>query len=207
MNLAAALYVYKRFYGPLESVQGTNLEQVFWLIEEEPILDEHKAFLLATFSIDTLHFFSPTISPGTPSAFKHLGEGELAQRLGNTDPKDAFKYRPRGYNGVAGKKYYARIKDKYGVDVLRRPDQLAKDAQLAYRVAVEGVTEGWLTGHKLEDVLTPENQDFAAARARCSILGGKSVTFAKCVEIWTKALHAFVTVPQGKKLPPRNTRR
>lgn len=60
--------------------------------------------------------------------------GELAARLGNTQPGDGERYKGRGPIQITGRSNYKRYGDLLGVDLIRNPD-LAATAQIAFQIA------------------------------------------------------------------------
>ena len=75
-----------------------------------------------------------------------------ARELGNLSPGDGIRYAGRGYVQLTGKANYRRAGVRLGLDLVGRPD-LALDPEIAARILVWGMAEGWFTGGRLSAFL------------------------------------------------------
>jgi predicted chitinase len=60
--------------------------------------------------------------------------GDLASRLGNTEPGDGARFKGRGPIQITGRANYKRYGDQLGVDLVDNPD-LAATPQIAFQLA------------------------------------------------------------------------
>jgi len=125
---------------------------------------------LATFMWETAHHFTPVTEFGQPSYFDKYNAGTpIGIRLGNTQPGDGFRFRGRGYVQITGRANYERIGRLLGVDLTGNPER-ALDPEIAYRIAAEGMRNGWFTGRKLVQYI-PSDTDPQFQPARQIING------------------------------------
>lgn len=112
-----------------------------------------KAYVLATAAWETNH----TLLPVKEAYF--LGSKAEAYR-------QKLRYYPwygRGQVQLTWEFNYRRAKHALGVDLLTNPE-LALDPDVAARVLVHGMIEGWFTGKSLSDYITATRQDYRNAR-------------------------------------------
>jgi putative chitinase len=79
-----------------------------------------------------------------------------ANRAGNSDPDDGFKFRSRGYLGTFGRAAYAKLGQEMGIDLVSNPDKLLEPPVGARAAAIEfaRVTEQQRKNGKLDLVQT-----------------------------------------------------
>ena len=119
---------------------------------------------------ETAHHFTPVTEFGQPSHFDKYNAGTpIGVRLGNTQPGDGFRFRGRGYVQITGRANYERIGRLLGVDLTGNPER-ALDPEIAYRIAAEGMRNGWFTGRKLVQYI-PSDTDPQFQPARQIING------------------------------------
>jgi len=106
--------------------------------------------------------------------YENRGKGDL----GNTEPGDGYKYHGRGFFQYTGRYNYQEFGDKFGVDLINKPEQAA-DPIMAAKLAVAY----W------KDVV-PESQRMDARAAGESINGGSNGADArvKMSEEWSKTI-------------------
>jgi hypothetical protein len=124
------------------------------------------AYCLATFKWETAHTLRPIDEFGSDARFNRLYGPQTAkgQELGNTQAGDGARFHGRGYVQLTGRSNYRKAKTLTGVDVLADPAG-AKDPDLAYKIAVQGMIDGWFTGRKLSQFIKPNLTNFEGARA------------------------------------------
>ena len=145
---------YSQFYAPAQTNKGglqtllDNLKQ-----DQEWNSLTEIAYLLATVKWETMNTFAPIHEMGSMSYFDKYETGTpLGERLGNTQPGDGFLYRGRGYVQITGRENYTHIGGLLGVDLVNNPD-LALDPDIAYKIAANGMRDGWFTGRRLSQYM------------------------------------------------------
>lgn len=119
----------------------------------EGLLRNQAAYVLATADWETNHTFEPV---------------REAYFLGSkAEPyRKKLRYYPwygRGFVQLTWEENYARAGRKLGVDLIADPDR-ALDPEIAARVLVVGMREGWFTGKKLSSYITLQRSDWDNAR-------------------------------------------
>jgi putative chitinase len=116
----------------------------------ETSIDRRKiAYCLATFKWETAHTMEPIDERGNAAYFKKYEPGTTVGKvLGNTEEGDGARFHGRGYVQLTGRFNYTRAKTLTGQNLVANPD-LAKNPELAYQIAIQGMTDGWFTGRKL----------------------------------------------------------
>ncbi|MFN6963216.1 MAG: hypothetical protein ACK4S4_05545 [Pyrinomonadaceae bacterium] len=164
---------YRATFGPLTQPLVDALEYLLGRVEADDRFgntdtDRRKlAYCLATFKWETAHTFEPIDERGGDAYFnKRYGpHTRVGKMLGNTQPGDGARFHGRGYVQLTGRRNYAKARALTGVDLITEPDR-SKDRDLAYRIAVQGMIDGWFTGRRLEQYFKPDGTaDFEGARA------------------------------------------
>lgn len=108
------------------------------------------AYCLATFKWETAHTMEPIDERGSSAYFnsRYGPQTKVGKILGNTKAGDGALFHGRGYVQLTGRRNYTKAKALTGVDLLSEPDR-AKNPELAYRIAIQGMKDGWFTGRKL----------------------------------------------------------
>jgi predicted chitinase len=83
--------------------------------------------------------------------------------LGNTKPGDGALYHGRGFVQLTGRRNYTKAKTLTGVDLISDPAR-AKEPDIAYQIAIQGMTDGWFTGKKLANYFVGDTADYVNAR-------------------------------------------
>jgi len=108
------------------------------------------SYCLGTFKWETAHTLEPIDERGGENYFnKRYGPTtKVGKMLGNTQAGDGALFHGRGYVQLTGRANYTRAKKVTGVDLLTQPER-AKERDLAYQIAIQGMLDGWFTGRKL----------------------------------------------------------
>ena len=158
-------------FGPLTNDLVEAFKFLFDKIEKDDRFantdtDRRKlAYCLATFKWETAHTMKPIDERGGDAYFnKRYGpETKVGKMLGNTKPGDGALYHGRGFVQITGRSNYAKAKKLTGVDLISEPGK-AKDPEVAYQIAIQGMTDGWFTGRKLAHYFFGETADYINAR-------------------------------------------
>ncbi|MDQ6705940.1 MAG: hypothetical protein M3Z85_08235 [Acidobacteriota bacterium] len=158
---------FRDLFGPLAEAQVCALEFLLSKIEQDPRFEDiHDiAYSLATFKWETGHTFQPIVEHGSESYFDRYNG-----RLGNTQPKDGFRFRGRGYVQLTGRANYAKNGERLSVDLVNKPE-MASEPATAYEIAVRGMQEGWFTGKRLSHYIRKgQAPDYANARRIINVM-------------------------------------
>ncbi len=147
---------YRDRFGPLTQDLVAAMDFLLNQIEQDNRFtgsdtDRRKlAYCLATFKWETAHTMRPIDERGGNAYFNsRYGPGTKAgKNVGNTKPGDGALFHGRGYVQLTGRSNYTRAKALTKVDLLSEPDR-AKEPELAYQIAIQGMTDGWFTTRKL----------------------------------------------------------
>jgi putative chitinase len=77
--------------------------------------------------------------------------------------EDALRFRGRGYIQITGRANYDRIGKIIGVDLVNNPD-FALQPDVAYKIYVFSLVDGYLTGKKISDFINETETDYVNAR-------------------------------------------
>ncbi len=123
------------------------------------------AYCMATFKWETAHTMKPIDEFGGDGYFnkRYGSHTKVGKMLGNTKPGDGALFHGRGYVQITGRRNYAKAKSITGVDLIGEPDR-AKEPELAYQIAIQGMKDGWFTGKKLENFISGDKADYENAR-------------------------------------------
>jgi len=138
-------------FGPLAQNQVRGIEILLRATEGLPL--RHRAYVLATAWHETgpessnLHM-TPRREIWGPTTAQRGYEGR--KDLGNTVLGDGKRYAGRGYVQITGRTNYSKASSLTGRDLVGNPD-LALDPDIAARIIVHGMVNGWFTGKKMGD--------------------------------------------------------
>lgn len=198
---------YRVRFGPLTQDLVDALEFLLSQIEQDKRFagtetDRRQlAYCLATFKWETAHTMKPIDEHGTDAYFnrRYGPQTKVGKMLGNTQAGDGALFHGRGYVQLTGRTNYTRAKNFTKVDLLTEPDR-AKNAELAYEIAIQGMKEGWFTGAKLSQFIKDgQPPDYENAR---TIINGhdKAQTIADIARRFNEVLlDGAATAPAASK--------
>ena len=171
LNKKKLLDGYTSRFGPLTNDLADAFSFLFSKIENDNRFndtdtDRRKlAYCLATFNWETAHTMRPIDERGGDAYFnkRYNPLNKVGKMLGNTNTGDGALYHGRGYVQLTGRNNYARAKKLTGIDLINEPDR-AKEPELAYQIAIQGMTDGWFTGRKLANYFVGDTADYFNAR-------------------------------------------
>ena len=164
---------YRERFGPLTDPLVQALEYLLGRIEGDSrfgTTDSDRrqlAYCLATFKWETAHTFEPIDEIGGDAYFnkRYAPEAKAGKNVGNTQPGDGARFHGRGYVQLTGRANYLKAKKLTGVDLIADPDR-AKERDLAYQIAIQGMIDGWFTSRKLSQYFkTDGTAKYEEARA------------------------------------------
>lgn len=127
-----------------EQVDGFNM----LLTATNGLRLQWRAYILATAWHETAYTMQPINERGGKAYFTR--KYEKRRDLGNRLPGDGDKFHGRGFVQITGRANYDKASRACGVDMVANPD-LALKPELAAKIIVRGMTEGWFTGKELAD--------------------------------------------------------
>ncbi|RFB80385.1 glycoside hydrolase family 19 protein [Methylovirgula sp. 4M-Z18] len=134
------------------------------------------SYLLAT----SWHETAATMQP-----IAEYGHGQ-GHAYGRADPVTHQTYFGRGDVELTWLPNYRKAGEKLGLDLVNHPE-LALRQDVAAKIAIDGMTEGWFTGKKFSDYFNADKTDWAGARRiingtdRAAMIGGYGEKFYKIV--------------------------
>lgn len=156
------------FGGKMSQLQVDGLNTLLAATAWLPV--SHRAYILATAWHETAHTMQP---------IREYGRGK-GRRYGAVDQTGKAPY-GRGYVQLTWRENYQTADRKLGLGGRLAADyDLALEPDLAARILVEGMREGWFTGRKLADYLPG---DYAGARRivngtdKADLIAGAARTF------------------------------
>lgn len=113
------------------------------------------AYALGTAFHETAGTMQPIKELGGSSYFFRMYDPKgarpaVAAQLGNTKPGDGALFPGRGYVQLTGRRNYLRAGTALGIDLVGNPD-LAMRPDVAAKIMVLGMSQGWFTGRDLDD--------------------------------------------------------
>lgn len=154
------------------------------------------AYALATAYHETAHSMQPISEFGGPKYFTRMYDitGErptTAKKMGNTTPGDGPKYRGRGYVQLTWKNNYEKAAKVTGADLVNNPDLAMRD-DVAAKIMISGMGEGWFTGKSCKTYLptagAASKDQFIQARRiingvdKADAIAGYAIKFQKALQ-------------------------
>lgn len=142
------------FGGSLTQDQVNGMEAILdeWDLRHIPRI-EYLAYMLATTKWETASTMQP---------IREYGRGK-GRKYGRKDAKTGHAYYGRGFVQLTWATNYQRASKEIGADFYRNPD-LVMELKNATKILFDGMLEGWFTGKKLADYITPSKTDYVGAR-------------------------------------------
>ncbi|HVL74231.1 MAG TPA: glycoside hydrolase family 19 protein [Beijerinckiaceae bacterium] len=169
------------------------------------------AYALATAWHETARTMQPIKEHGGAAYFKRMYdiEGErphVARALGNLTPGDGARFAGRGYVQLTGRANYAKAGTRVGRDLIGNPD-LAMQPDIAARIMVAGMREGWFTGKRLADYFNGSVDDPRNARRiingidKADVIAGYHRSFLKALQAAGRPVQPHAPVPPPPDIP------
>lgn len=168
MNINTFLPLYIQQFGKLSDSQIQGLTEIFSFLEHDTLIapDVRKvSYVLATIKHECADTWKPIKERGGDTYFiqRYWRNVKVRKQLGNSSPQDAVKYCGRGYVQLTGRRNYTLVQQTLHSPVLEHPG-LACHPPLSFAIAVRGMTDGWFTGKKLSEYITPSTCNYMGAR-------------------------------------------
>jgi putative chitinase len=186
-------------FGALAQNQVDGIETLLKATEGLPV--QHRAYVLATAWHETgpasskLHM-TPRREIWGPTAAQQRYEGRAD--LGNTQKGDGKRFMGRGYVQITGRTNYQKASKLVGKDLVGNPD-LALEADIAARIIVHGMVNGWFTGKRMADYTTYKGmRRVVNGTDKDTLIAG----YAEKFETALKALPAKPVEPAPAPPPP-----
>lgn len=191
-------------FGPLTQSQVDGVELLVTATAGLPI--RHRAYILAT----AWHETGPASSPLHMTPRREIWGPTDAQKryegradLGNTLPGDGKRYMGRGYVQITGRANYQKASFLTGRDLVANPD-IALEPDIAARVMVHGMVNGWFTGRKLADFDSYQNmRRVVNGTDRAALIAGYAEKFEAALrQLEESPAPAHVPPPPDIEPPP-----
>ena len=122
------------------------------------------AYMLSTAYHETAHTMQPIAEYGGRRYFDKYEPGtRIGKNLGNTLTGDGYRFRGRGFVQLTGRRNYHVASTKLGVDFVADPEAVRVEKHAA-AIMFAGMEQGWFTGKKLADYITPKKTDYVNSR-------------------------------------------
>lgn len=177
----------------LTQSQVRGLEAILTAFEDENVTVKEGGYMLATTYHETARTMQPIKEYGGRAYFMRMYDKtgrrpRVARVLGNTEYGDGAKFAGRGYVQLTGRTNYTKGSRKLGVPLATSPG-LAMHPDVAAKIMIYGMREGWFTGRKLSHYFGKGKHDPINARR---IINGtdKMHTIARYHTHFERALEA-----------------
>ena len=172
---AGGFSILKQKFGALSQSQVNGINHIVTAIDQDKSISyPEAAYMLAT----TWHETNKTMQP-----VKEFGS-DLYLRS-----KPYYPYIGYGYVQLTWEPNYKKVGQKLGLDLLNDPEQALKP-DIAAKIMIQGMKEGWFTGKKLSDYIYQSQKDYVAARRiingtdKAQLIAGYADTFEKALRSW-----------------------
>lgn len=131
------------------------------------------------------------------------------EEYGKGKGKPYAPYYGRGYVQITWESNYRRAGKKVNFDLVGRPD-MALQPEVATKILFDGMLEGWFTGKKLSDYITPTTCDYLNARRivnatdAAALIAGYADTIFQALDGASHPPNYWVMDGQGRWLPVYN---
>ncbi len=191
MNAAFFNAVRPLFGGSLSQAQVDGLKQIARTWADYGDGDDGKlAYILATAFHETAQTMQPvreTLAKTDAKAKEILTKAWRTGKLKVSKDYWSSGYFGRGYVQLTHEANYRRAGEKLGLDLVANPS-LALDPDIAARILIRGMLEGWFTGKKLGDFIEGDERNFLGARRvvngtdKASLIADHARTFLRALE-------------------------
>jgi hypothetical protein len=158
---------YEKEFGPLAESSRINLVNILDYMSNDSKINDIRiaAYALASIKFETSNTFQPLAEHGSDDYLKRIygPATSLGKRFGHLSDEDALRFRGRGYIQITGRANYDRIGKIIGVDLVNNPD-FALQPDVAYKIYVFSLVDGYLTGKKISDFINETETDYVNAR-------------------------------------------
>lgn len=173
------------FAGKLTQAQVTGTNFILGEIEEEGDIERnHAAYMLATAFWETAHTMEPvreTLASSDDQAIRILDTAFARGRLPWVrkpywrKDADGKSWLGRGLVQLTHKANYQKASDELGIDLVANPS-LAMQPDVAAKIMIRGMDEGWFTGKTLDQYIDDQdeadNEDLREYRMARMIING-----------------------------------
>lgn len=166
INIPLILDISHQLLGPFNKSQQTGLEILLHNFQHGTVSNPRWiAYMLATVWHETAFTFYPIDEYGSNEYFeKRYGyQTKIGRNLGNLHPNDGSRFHGRGYVQLTGRYNYTKVGQLLQQDLTADPE-LVKNPNVAYQILTQGMIDGWFTGKRLKDYITPVKCDYVNAR-------------------------------------------
>ncbi|MDH2019416.1 hypothetical protein N5J44_09875 [Acinetobacter ursingii] len=184
---AGGFVILRKNLGAFKQSQVDGLNIIVTAIDQDKsITYPQAAYMLAT----AWHETARTMQP-----IEEIGKG-VGRKYGKKFDIDGSIYKGldhiyygRGYVQLTWLSNYQFAKKKLGIDLVNHPE-FALNPDIAAKIMIIGMKEGWFTGRKLSDYFNQSKKDYVNARR---IINGadEAKRIAKYADVFEKALRSL----------------
>jgi predicted chitinase len=172
----------------LTQQQVDSIESVFNYWETKNIDNKYfLAYIFATIKHECGDTWVPIEEKGSNNYLsKYFTNPTLKRWLSNLRLSDSWVYKGRGFCQITGRGLYKKIGDLIGVDLINHPE-LALQPDVASKIIIDGMLQGWFTGKKLLTYYDRGIFDSNNARRiingidKASVISNYYIKFTKCL--------------------------